>query len=245
MNRLARLGATSGAVILALSLAAPAEAARYVHHDAAGDVVVERCSFTFTEPEPDPATSPTADPSAQPGTSPETAPVLADEEDPEDEDCTDAREPSFKEGDITRVAIRHTNRRVIIRTNYRELTRGEGFRVLVGQIRTNEHVARDVTLFYDRDFAPKGEVVLSRHNGDEVHCSLGKTLDFTANVIEVRIPRGCLSRPRWVRVGVGHVSMKFTGSETGGQTVVAIDDALRTGTTLDSDLTWTPRIRKG
>jgi len=242
MNRRARLGATSVAALLCLGLAAPAEAARYVHHDAAGDVVVERC--TFTEPTPAPVPDPSTSPTADPATSPATDPDLTDE-DEDDEQCTHARDRSYKEGDITRVAIRHTNHRVIIRTNYRELTRSQGFRVLVGQIRTNEHVARDVVLIYDRDFAPKGEVVLTRHNGDVVSCGLGKTLDFTANVIEVRVPRTCLSRPRWVRVGVGHISMKFTETRTGGQIVTGIDDALRTSTTDDSDLTWSPRIRRG
>lgn len=223
MNPLARLGAAAGAAVLTLSLAAPAHAAKYVHNDAAGDVVVERCTWTTPEPPTDPEAEPT---------------------EPTDECTEGGADATFREGDITRTAIRHTARKVIIRTSYRELTRTNGFAVFVGSLRTNERVHRDVSIFFEPEFAPNGEVDVSRPNGDSVRCRVGKTVDFTANVIEVRIPRGCLSRPRWVQVSSGHIAVATTGDENNGGSTLAIDDAFTSNEARLFEMNWSPRVRR-
>lgn len=217
MFPLARLGAATGTALLALSLAAPAQGARYVHTDESGDVHVETC--TYTEPT-DAAVEPT-------------------------EECTDGVDSTVREGDVVRAAIRHTNRKVVLRTDFRRITRTEEFSVQIGLIRTNENVNRHVVLFYADGMT---ELSMTRPNGDRVRCRIGRTLDFADDYIEVRIPRGCLSRPRWVQVGIGHLGFDFQETEDeSGSTVTEVsrvDDAF-SPTMRDSGPVWSPRVRRG
>lgn len=216
MHPLARLGAAAGAAVLALSLAAPAHAAKYVHYDTKGDVIVSHCTYTESETEP--------------------------MEEPTDE-CTETVDPTVLEGDVTRTAIRHTERKVIVRTSYRELTRGDDFNIHIGAIRTNEGLNRHLFLMFADGMT---EVDLIRPNGNPVACRLGRTLDFTANVIEVRVPRSCLSSPRWVKVGLAHIRVNFEETETEtGYTYsdsTSIDDAL--SPSMGEEPVWSPRIRR-
>ncbi len=249
MNPLTRLGAAAGIAVLALGLTAPAQAGRYVHNDPAGDVQVDVCTWTTPEPDPEPTTteSPAPEPTDTTTDTSTTGPVVAEEPESDFEDeCSSessGTDASWREGDITRFAVRHTARKVILRTTFRELTRTEGFGVSIGMIRTNERLNRVVSVFFDNEFAPNGEVDLSRPNGDSVRCRVGKSIDFTSNVIEVRIPRTCLSSPRWVKVGVGQLTMSITGDEANGSAAFAADDAL--SSTVRDELTWSPRVRRG
>jgi hypothetical protein len=249
MNSLTRLGAAAGIAVLALGLTGPAQAGKYVHNDPAGDVQVDVCTWTTPPPTPDPAPTPTTepDPTATESPAPEPSTTTAPEPEPGlDDGCTTESsgvDASWREGDITRFVVRHTARKVILRTSFRELTRTDGFSVTIGAIRTNERVNRMVSVFFDSEFAPNGEADLSRLNGRPVRCHVGKSIDFTANVIEVRIPRKCLSSPRWVKVGVGQVSLSMTGDDANGSDAIAADDALSSG--VGENLTWSPRVRRG
>lgn len=219
MNPLARLGATTGAVLLALSLASPAGAERYVHYDARGDVQVENC--TYTEPT-DPATDPSLDP---------------------EEDCTTSTDRTVREGDITKVVVRHSHYRVVLRTTFRELTRSTDFNLHLGSVRTNEGLHRDIFVAYT-----KGETELAMFRGDgrAAKCDISKTIDFADNYIEVRIPRHCLSRPRWVQAGVGQIRLNFTESPDGASmsSSMFVDDGL-SPTVRDAGPVWSPRVHRG
>ena len=243
MNSLTRLGAAAGIAVLALGLTGPAQAGKYVHNDPAGDVYVDVCTWTTPEPTPEPDPTSTESPAPEPTTT--TEPEVDDEEEFGDECSSESSgiDATWREGDITRFTVRHSARKVILRTNFRELTRTDGFSMSIGAIRTNERMNRVVTVFFDSEFAPNGEVDLSRMNGDSVRCRIGKSIDFTSNVIEVRIPRKCLSSPRWVKVGLGQLSMSMTGDDANGNISVAADDA-QSSSVLD-DLTWSPRVRRG
>ena len=41
--------------------------------------------------------------------------------------------------------------------------------------------------------------------GDVVHCRMQHSIDYADNVIKLSFPRRCISRPHWIRVGVGAV----------------------------------------
>lgn len=150
------------------------------------------------------------------------------------EECTEGTDPAAANGDITRVVIRHAPRTVVIRTHYRELTRSGS--VWIGAIRTNEGVRREV--IWDGD---TGRVIVFARDGRRVRCGVERTVDAAANVIEVRVPRTCLSRPRWVEVGVGHV--RFQVDEDGAGFTAGADDS-QSPAVRDS-LTWSPRVRRG
>jgi hypothetical protein len=241
MNSLTRLGTAAGVAVLALGLTAPAQAGKHVHNDPAGDVYVDVCTWTTPEPTPEPDPTSTESPAPEPTTT--TEPEYEDEFEDMCSSESSGIDASWREGDITRFTIRHSARKVILRTKFRELSRTDGFSMNIGAIRTNERMNRVVSVFFDSEFAPNGEVDLSRLNGDSVRCRVGKSIDFTLNVIEVRIPRKCLSSPRWVKVGVGQLSMSLNGDDENGSIAVAADDAQ--SSTVGDDLTWSPRVRRG
>lgn len=163
----------------------------------------------------------------------ETCTFELDGEEPAEE-CTEGTDPQAANGDITRVVIRHAPRKVVIRTHYRELTRAGS--LWVGGIRTNEGVRREV--IWDGD---SGRMLVFARDGRRVRCGAERTVDAAAEVIEIRVPRSCLSRPRWVEVGVGHVHFDITDDETGF--MVGADDG-QSPVVRDS-LTWSPRVRRG
>ena len=150
------------------------------------------------------------------------------------EECTEGVDPEAANGDITRVVIRHAPRTVVIRTHYRELTRAGS--VWIGWIRTNEGVRREV--MWDGD---TGQMTVFARDGRKVRCGVERTVDAAAETIEVRVPRSCLSRPRWVEVGVGHV--RFAWHEDGTGFTAGADDS-QSPVVRDS-LTWSPRVRRG
>ena len=168
-------------------------------------------------------------------------------EDFETDECTDGEDPTITEGDVIASSIQHRDRKVVLRTRYRELTpQPEGIRYHVGHIQTNEGIKRDVFLLF-RGAWGEGFFELSRPNGDRVRCSLGKTVSYAEDLIEVRIPRSCLSRPRWIRAGQGHVWGSITETETETGTVYSdsfhADDAHATGMT--DELKLSPRVYRG
>lgn len=163
----------------------------------------------------------------------------------DDYDCVDEAAPTVTDGDVIASSVQHRARKVVLRTRYRELTKGEDFQVQIGDIRTNENIRRYVNVFHDAEDGSSWAGIFSPRNG-EVSCSLGKTIDFTANVIEVRIPRACLSQPRWVQVGLGHVRFNWSSETVDGVTtetdVTYFDDA-QSG--YRTTLKLSPRVYRG
>ncbi|TCJ30502.1 hypothetical protein [Nocardioides jejuensis] len=148
-----------------------------------------------------------------------------------DGECTDARDSTIAEGDVIAASIQHNARKIVLRVRYRELTRDTDFHVFLGDIRTNEHLHRGVAVGYDSEEGVSFADLFRMSDGNDVRCSLGRTVDFTNNLIEVRIPRGCLSSPRWIQAGMGHLRFSETEgtAEDGTSTVTEatyFDDAL-------------------
>jgi hypothetical protein len=145
--------------------------------------------------------------------------------------------PDNTDTDVTRVGVDHRLHRVVLTTALRDLTATSGF--AVHDIRTGtrkffvlQRLGTDRTL-------PGFD--LSRGNGDRVRCAgVERRVDRAADVATVDIPRRCLGRPAWVRVGTGVV--KF--DETDTSTAFWADDALRDAQVRDS-LALSPRVRRG
>jgi hypothetical protein len=140
--------------------------------------------------------------------------------------------PTQERGDVRRVRVAHNNRRVVVRYSMRKALAGN--HMMFYSIRTPK--AR-----FDLDrvrFPGMGGGVTLHKSGSEhtIRCSgMRWDIDRERATVAVSIPRRCIGRPRWVRVGV--IVMSLTDE------LVYIDDAL-SGNGLDS-LRQSPRVYRG
>jgi hypothetical protein len=131
--------------------------------------------------------------------------------------------------DIASVSVRHRRYALTIRTTFHRLERPtdpdyqewEGHFGFEAVIRTNEGVRRNLHSGWRWFYGPIGEDLgLSNREGRAVACTMTNSTDWEAKTMYVRIPRSCLSRPRWVQVAVG--------AKTWGIYVDPVDDARTT-----------------
>ena len=114
--------------------------------------------------------------------------------------------PRVSNGDITNVSYDHRAARVVIRAEYVELLRprGDSGLFFASRMRTNEGAYR--VAFTSADAGePQGVTYLSARRR-EVRCNVDERIDYFGNAIQVRIPRTCLSRPRWIRFTSYHAT---------------------------------------
>ncbi len=104
------------------------------------------------------------------------------------------------EADVRRVLVRHTNRIVLVRATFDDLTRSGYNHSLTVRLKTNERVKRQVTLLTSRD--DRAGAARMTRGAKSVSCSVGRKVDYGRDTMTVRIPRSCLSSPRWVKVRV-------------------------------------------
>jgi hypothetical protein len=69
----------------------------------------------------------------------------------------------------------------------------------------------------------------------KVSCHVTRKVDYTANTATVWVPRSCLGRPRWVKVG-----MAVASSASPEFSPAHVDDARANGDFADP--TWSPRV---
>jgi hypothetical protein len=149
--------------------------------------------------------------------------------------------PRQTAGDITGIVVRHAPRRVFVTVRFRELRAMHPMQIHVIQLKTNESLRRELSIIATPQ-RPQGHADFTRPNGDTVRCRyLRRQVDYAENVLRVSIPRRCLSHPRWVRVGMGHLRIPKTAD---GSMVIYADEAYRSGTVGDR-LTLGPRVRRG
>jgi hypothetical protein len=75
-----------------------------------------------------------------------------------------------------------------------------------------------------------------------IRCSgLKWEIDRERATVAVSIPRWCIGRPRWVRVGIGVVTMPTSDGADSG--TIYADDALRHG--IGEDVRRSPRVYRG
>jgi hypothetical protein len=138
--------------------------------------------------------------------------------------------------DLERVVVKHTSRVVVAKASYADLTRsGQQFMYAL-RLRTDDGLKRDVNV--DTLFAgPKGHVALSKPNGTEVSCrGLSHDVDYAADTVTVKVPRRCLSAPRWVEAFTAAIGFSDTGD-------FYIDHGHMAG--MQEKVVWSDRVRKG
>ena len=144
--------------------------------------------------------------------------------------------PDNTDTDVTRVRVNHTHR-VVLGTTLRNLTVHSGFAVYDIRTATQSYV---VLQRLGRDRTLPG-FFISRANGDRVRCAgVTRSVDRVANRATLRIPRRCLGRPEWVRVGAGVA--KFSATET--SFTFFADDAMQDAVISD-ELGLSPRVLHG
>ncbi|MDO7868308.1 hypothetical protein [Nocardioides jiangxiensis] len=160
-------------------------------------------------------------------------------------ECTDAVDSSIKEGDAIRSTVQHHAHNVELRTSYRELSGLPEGGALFATVRTNEKLTRHVIVFHDPEMG--SDAFMIRPNGDMVKCGgISTTVSYSRNIIDVKIPRGCLSRPRWIQAGQGYMwgqTVEGTTEAPNGSELSYIDDAQTAG--LSYDLRFGPKVFRG
>lgn len=148
------------------------------------------------------------------------------------EGTTDTPAPAQVNGDIAWTKVRHKSRKIVLTTRYRDLD-GSGYSVHYFAIRTSK-MTREVTLVTFPGHTG-GKVMMSKPNGKNVRCHLTRLIDYTANTATVSVPRSCLGRPRWVKVGAAFATSPSTAFGSG-----FADDA---GTNGDFNKpAWSPKV---
>jgi hypothetical protein len=110
-----------------------------------------------------------------------------------------------KNPDIASVRVGHTRRGLRIQTRFVDLSRsGTEILYIHSDIRTNERLVVQYTAEWDPGdcgdpSCATSKAYLAGRSG-LVKCDLRFRLDFHDDTSFVRIPRSCLSSPRWVRV---------------------------------------------
>lgn len=120
---------------------------------------------------------------------------------------TPTKEPGQAEGDIVNSGVVHGLRVVKMAMRYRELTASGAGENHFFRIGTNEHRIREVYI----EAGPghwQGRAHFSAPSGRTVRCwAMRFRIDYTKNVVHLSVPRSCLSRPRWVHVGMGTATL--------------------------------------
>ncbi|HWL98196.1 MAG TPA: hypothetical protein VNP20_12675 [Nocardioidaceae bacterium] len=127
------------------------------------------------------------------------------------------RVPNRRQGDIRRTFFSHRDHQVIIRTKFAELARKGGFILMATKLQTNTGLVRRVFLTaspFQRTHQWRGLTEVNRPNGTAVDCGATHRIDYTQNVVRIRVPRVCLNDPRSVRA-----SLAVAFYERGGRDV--------------------------
>jgi hypothetical protein len=142
-----------------------------------------------------------------------------------------------RNGDVVRRTYSHTSTVVKVRVAYRDLARAGSQVALSGTITTSTGKTRVFQAFATPDYWP-GSHYLTDPRGMPVTCSgMRHTFDYTDNVATVTVPRSCLGKPAWVRIGVQHTWFDTQGVEYA-------DDAGRAGWS-ETDVATSGRIAVG
>ncbi|HET6167454.1 MAG TPA: hypothetical protein VFE07_11555 [Marmoricola sp.] len=140
--------------------------------------------------------------------------------------------PRHVEGDITRIRVAHARRAVWVRVRFRELTttsNGDFHLVGIRSDRRNRLIRIDALPGHW-----EGTATVTNEHGRVVPCAIRFRIDYDHGVFSMRVPRACLGRPDWVRVG-----MRTT---VAGPSYAYVDDARATG--YRSSLAYGRRVRR-
>ena len=141
--------------------------------------------------------------------------------------------PDNEIGDVTRTAVWFTDRRLVIRVRFVELTRTGREFFLTTRMRAADGRRYNVDVVATRR-ERRGWAELWRHLGDMVDCNVSHRIDYADNAIRLSFPLRCIGDPRSLRFGVD------------------VGVLMRGGWHLDNGLTeqyseggWTEPVRRG
>ena len=138
--------------------------------------------------------------------------------------------------DVTSLEVRHLTNRIVVTAAYVELKRDGVPPAPISRLRFDD--GPTVTIQVDTFNRWSGESVLYTKQGPVDCARFDHAIDYTANTVELSVPRGCVGGPRWVEVN--YISQGFVkdGNEYRGYR----DNALTTGFGTGG---WTERVRRG
>lgn len=145
----------------------------------------------------------------------------------DDTTCTSGLASSVSDGDVVATTVTHGDGKVVIKTRHRALT-SKLNRMFMAYIVTNEGVKRYVFAMASVGKAQPSAVIMMRGNGSTVSCgSLAARVDTTTKTAILRVGRGCLSNPRWVKVA------QATNESSSDETINRWDESFRKGPMVD------------
>jgi hypothetical protein len=148
--------------------------------------------------------------------------------------------PTREAGDINRTFVNLGKTRIGIRIGYRDLSKTAAFQASIVHIVTHEGVQRDISL-YTGEGATSGQLEVSNKDGDEVTCTnMQHSVDYTADVMVISVPRRCLAYPHWIKTGIGAVTYEV--DDTAETFTTYLDDSRTTGDVTSEDLVLSPRV---
>ena len=135
--------------------------------------------------------------------------------------------PRRRQGDYVKVKMWHQVRAVRVVGKFRQLDRKGNGVIQIVTIKTPDGSERSFSVLAGPGFW-KGV------DDDEegTNCVIGHRVNYRKNRFSMRISRACLDRPRWVRVGVGFITLN--------DRAVFADDAQLAK--VRDDLTYSPRL---
>jgi hypothetical protein len=139
--------------------------------------------------------------------------------------------PTQVQGDIVATRVVHAPRAVWVRVSLRELTTTSNGNFHVIAVKSDRRY-RMIRLDAFPDHW-EGRTVTTGKRGSVVPCGVRHHIDYDRNRVTLKIPRACLGKPDWVRVGVR--------TTVAGATYAFADDAHATG--IGPALVYGKRIR--
>lgn len=137
--------------------------------------------------------------------------------------CTTALKPGVYDGDIVAARVVHGDGKVVVTTRHRALTK-QLDRIFLAMIVTNEGKRRIVVAGAMAGQGQPSFTMLLKPDGTQVSCgSVGARIDGATKSAILRVGRGCLSNPRWVKVAA------LTNESSDDETIDRWDQALRKG----------------
>jgi hypothetical protein len=127
--------------------------------------------------------------------------------------------PTQVQGDIVSIRVSFARRAVWIRYRLQDLaTTGNGNFHLVGLSSDRRDRSIEIDAFPGHW---EGRAVVTDPRGQVVACLVTHHIDYDRNRVGLRVPRSCLGKATWVRVGVR--------TTVAGSTYVYVDDARSAG----------------
>lgn len=143
--------------------------------------------------------------------------------------------------DVLSTVVRHLPTKLVLRFTYADLKRSGTRFGIINHLRFPD--GPQIVAAVDTNTRWKGIPVLAKNRtGEPIRCpGLDHAIDYSANTIELTIPRSCIGTPTWVDVNSFAVGQEDDPESESGVHAY-IDNSLNGG---HGDNGWTRHVRKG